>query len=133
MTLVDSCVLIDIVEGDARWADWSFEQLERHRCEGGLAINLVIYAEIAKSFEDRSRLDEFVSDLALQTREIPPAAAWQAAQVHLACRRHRGSMSLTLPDFFIGAHAQTQGWPILTRNRKRFATYFPDVTLIAPE
>ncbi len=132
MTLVDSCVLIDVIEADARWADWSFTQLEAQRRAGGSAINLVIYAEIAKSFETRAKLDEFISDLGLHMIEIPRAAAWHAAQVHLAYRRNRGAMSVTLPDFFIGAHAQAEGRPILTRDRKRFMTYFPDVTLIAP-
>lgn len=132
MILVDSCVLIDVIEGDARWADWSCAQLERERRRGGLTINLVIYAEIAKSFENRSSLDEFATDFDLRMTEIPRDAAWHAAQVHLAYRRNRGSMSATLPDFFIGAHAQAESWPVLTRDRKRFATYFPDVTLIAP-
>ncbi len=132
MILVDSCVLIDVLERDVRWADWSSAQIEQHLRAGGLAINLVIYAEIAKSFENYSKLDEFVLDLDLRMCEIPRAAAWRAAQVHLAYRRNRGSMSVTLPDFFIGAHAQIEGLSILTRDRKRFATYFPDVTLITP-
>jgi predicted nucleic acid-binding protein len=37
-----------------------------------------------------------------------------------------------LPDFFIGAHAQSLGVPILTRDEGRYRTYFPDVRLIVP-
>lgn len=133
MILVDSCVLIDVVEGDARWADWSASQLERHGEARGLTINLVIYAEIAKSFSGIDLLDEFVADMKLTVADIPRAAAWNAARVHLAYRRNKGSMHITLPDFFIGAHAQEAGCPILTRDRKRFASYFPGVQLIRPE
>lgn len=133
MILVDSCVLIDVIEGDVTWAEWSASQLERHGGKGGLRINLVIYAEIAKSFASIERLDEFVADLGLVVAEIPRAAVWHAARVHLAYRRNKGSMSATLPDFFIGAHAQALSCPILTRDRKRFATYFPQVVLIRPE
>ncbi|MCX7226351.1 MAG: hypothetical protein NT071_12260 [Burkholderiales bacterium] len=35
-TLVDSCVLIDVLADDPVWADWSLEQLDRcgSRCPG---------------------------------------------------------------------------------------------------
>jgi hypothetical protein len=36
-----------------------------------------------------------------------------------------------LPDFFIGAHAAIEGWPLLTRDAVRYRRYFPNVALIA--
>jgi hypothetical protein len=38
----------------------------------------------------------------------------------------------TLPDFYIGAHAAVEGMALLTRDRVRYASYFPSVKLIAP-
>ena len=38
-----------------------------------------------------------------------------------------------LPDFFIGAHAVIEGWPLLTRDAGRYRAYFPGIALIAPE
>ena len=43
-----------------------------------------------------------------------------------------GTRTSTLPDFFIGAHAQVTGLPLLTRDVGRYRTYFPKVMLIAP-
>ena len=45
----------------------------------------------------------------------------------------RRSRTGVLPNFFIGAHAQVTGLPILTRDPRPYRTYFPEVEVIAPE
>ena len=37
-----------------------------------------------------------------------------------------------LPDFFIGAHAVVAGMSLLTRDTRRYRSYFPTVVLITP-
>lgn len=44
----------------------------------------------------------------------------------------RRSRDNVLPDFFIGAYASVLGCRILTRDDRRYRTYFPRVTLVAP-
>jgi predicted nucleic acid-binding protein len=37
-----------------------------------------------------------------------------------------------LADFFIGAHAAVSRYPLLTRDTRRYSSYFADVKLVAP-
>jgi hypothetical protein len=36
------------------------------------------------------------------------------------------------PDFYIGAHAAIAGYRLLTHDIRRYRTYFPTITIIAP-
>jgi predicted nucleic acid-binding protein len=56
-----------------------------------------------------------------------------AGRVFLRYRRQKGTKSGVLPDFFVGAHAAVSGLPLLTRDLRRYRTYFPSLKLIAPE
>jgi predicted nucleic acid-binding protein len=38
-----------------------------------------------------------------------------------------------LADFFVGGQAATEGFAVLTRDPSRYAAYFPEVEVIAPE
>jgi predicted nucleic acid-binding protein len=73
-----------------------------------------------------------VGTLALELREIPRPALFLAAKAYAQYRRRGGSKLQVLPDFFIGAHAAVEGWPLLTRDASRFKTYFPTLEVLAP-
>jgi predicted nucleic acid-binding protein len=132
MLLVDTCVLVDVVENDPQWAGWSTSQLRAQASIHALVINPVIYAELSLCFSSREKLDLALSALQLQLHEPPRPALFLAARAHLQYRQRGGSKLTVLPDFFIGAHAAVQGWPLLTRDATRFRTYFPTLDVIAP-
>ena len=132
MIFVDSNVLIDLLEPTSGWADWSEQQLLRAAQQDALTINAVVYAEIARSFASAQTLDEFLDQLGIAVCDIPRAAAFLAARAHQLYRQRGGARVATLPDFFIAAHAQTEGAVLLTRDATRVRSYFPTLSVMAP-
>ena len=47
-------------------------------------------------------------------------------------RRGGGDKRSPMPDFYIGAHAAITGYRLLTRDVRRYRTYFPTIDIIAP-
>ena len=132
MLLVDTNVLIDVLEDDPQWADWSIDMLRRHSRVHRLAINPIIYAELSLTFSTVEALDEAVIDFGAEVVEIPRPALFLAGKAFVAYRRNGGQRSKVLADFFIGAHAAVEGWPILTRDPRKYRQYFPSVELVTP-
>ncbi|MCA1456356.1 type II toxin-antitoxin system VapC family toxin [Bradyrhizobium sp. BRP22] len=133
MTLVDSNVLLDLATDDENWADWSQAQLELAASAGPLLINSVIYAEVSVRYRTVEALDATLRDLKVELAEIPRPALFLAGKAYLRYRGARGSRTGVLSDFFIGAHAAVKQLPLLTRDTRRYRTYFPTVALIAPD
>lgn len=133
MIFIDSNVLIDILEGSGRWYRWSEEALANTVVVGPRTINAVVLAECAAHFPDIEEELAFVRALDVDVAPIPAAAAYRAGLAHRAYRRAGGERIAVLADFLIGGHAAAIGAPLLTRDRQRFASYFPELTLITPE
>jgi predicted nucleic acid-binding protein len=133
MLLVDTNVLVDVLEDDPEWADWSIGQLRAQSKIHRLAINPIIYSELSLTFSTVEALDRAVDDLGLAVIEIPRPALFLAGKAFVRYRRQGGKKENVLADFFIGAHAAVSRFPVLTRDTRRYASYFTNVALIAPE
>ena len=132
MILVDTNVLLDVLQDDAQWADWSQSQLEAASATEHLAINPIIYSELSISFARIEELEAVIAEAALVVEEVPREALFLAGKAFLRYRRARGAKHNVLPDFLVGAHAAVMHWSLLTRDVGRYRTYFPTVNLIAP-
>jgi hypothetical protein len=75
-TLVDSCVLLDIITGDEQWADWSAAQLAAAIDAGWLVINPLIYAEVSVSYETIEELDELFPVSEYEREALPYLAGF---------------------------------------------------------
>lgn len=132
MILVDTNVILDVVQNDPRWGDWSQAQLERCALRDALCINAVIYSELSMAFARIEELEAAIRRADFSVREIPREALFLAGKTFLQYRRSKGTKAGVLPDFFIGAHAAVEKAAILTRDMARYGTYFPTVDLISP-
>jgi predicted nucleic acid-binding protein len=132
MVLVDTNVLLDVFENDAKWAPWSQDQLDAAAATDTIAINSIIYSELSMAFARIEELDTVIEEASLNIEIIPKEALFLAGKVFLTYRKSQGTKRNVLPDFFIGAHAAVMRWPILTRDVGRYRTHFPSVELITP-
>ena len=130
--LVDSNVILDVVTEDTTWFEWSSGQLARLAEDHVLVINPIVYSEVSVGFERIEDVDSALPVDFFRREALPWEAAFLAAKCFLRYRRAGGGKRSPLPDFYVGAHAAVRGLPLLTRDSRRYRTYFPRLTLVAP-
>jgi predicted nucleic acid-binding protein len=130
--LVDSNVILDVLTEDPDWFDWSAAMLAREAEISRLVINPLVYAEVSLGFDRIEDLDVAVPADYFTRESLPWEAAFLAARAFRKYRRKGGARPHPLPDFYIGAHAAIAGYTLLTRDARRYRTYFPKLRVIAP-
>lgn len=134
MILVDSNVIIDVIEDDQHWREWSINQISGLAAVQSLAIDEVVVAEVGGYFDS---LEDFLGELdrfQIGLASLDYQGAFFGGVAFARYRKHRpeGSRKI-LADFLIGGHAMAAEAAILTRDPRFFRSYFPTVPLIAPE
>ena len=131
--LVDSNVILDLFLDDPVWAQWSQQTLSRYSEYSVLCINPVIYTEISIGFDRIEDLETTISKAGFKILELSRETLFLTGKAFLAYRRNQGTSSHPLPDFYIGAQAAVLNIPLITRDKSRYRTYFPNVKLIHPD
>lgn len=131
--LIDSNILLDVMTEDARWLPWSAASLEQAADRFRLVINPIIYAEVSVRYSRIEDLEAALPKTMFDREAVPYEAAFLAGKSFATYRQRGGEKRSPLPDFFIGAHAAVAGYRLMTRDAARYRTYFPKLSLIAPE
>ena len=131
--LVDSNVILDIAIATNPWREWSEAALNKGAEDRLLIINPMIYAEVSVGFLEIAEVDALVDETGLTREDLPWGAAFLAGKAFKRYRSEGGERRSPLPDFFIGAHATVRRYTLLTRDARRYRTYFPSVDLICPD
>lgn len=132
MIVVDTNVLLNLVTGDPQWGQWSRQQLDFAAARDKIAINDIVYAELSVGFATIEEPDETIRGAGVISTAIPRPALFLAGKAFRRYRLAGGIRTGVLPDFFIGAHAVVSDSVLITREAARYRTYFPGITLIAP-
>ncbi len=130
--LVDANVLLDVLTDDPDWYAWSAARLDACADGAELCINPIIYAEVSVGFARIEDLDAALPADAFTRLELPWDAGFLAGKAFLQYRRAKGARTSPLPDFYIGAHAAIERMALLTRDAKRYRTYYPTLDIISP-
>ena len=131
-TLVDTNVIVDFLNEEGEWFDWSAAMLAQAAEDGPIVINPIVYAEVSAVYDRIEDVEEALPRDYFVRAPLPWEAAFLAARCFRAYRRRGGVKRSRLPDFFIGAHAAVAGMTLLTRDPRRYRTYFPKLRLISP-
>jgi predicted nucleic acid-binding protein len=130
--VVDTCMLIDVLDNDPRFGRTSALALDSYAAAGLVACPIT-YAELAPAFQgDTALQDEFLHGIGIDFLQdwtwadtVQAHAAWHR---FVQQRRIRALPRRPLADILIGAFASRyQG--LITRNAAEFASLFPDLDL----
>jgi predicted nucleic acid-binding protein len=129
--LVDTNVIFDVLSDDPTWYQWSINTLKSHESEG-LIVNPTVFAEMCNGATSHLEVEARLQRLGLFYLETPRSGLFLAAQAYRHYRKAGGTRKSILPDFYIGGHAEASNLKLISRDKGRFATYFPKVELICP-
>lgn len=130
--IVDSNVVLDLFDDESRFNATSAAAFARLASRNSLVINEIVFAEISGRFASAQLAQAEVEALGLAIVRLSLDDCHSASTAFRAYRRTGTPRTTILPDFLIGAQAATRGWSILTRDSRRFSSYFSEVTLIDP-
>lgn len=132
MIFVDTNILLDVVQQNPLWGSWSLRQMIALGNVNTLIINPIIYSEFSISFNTLGEVEQSVEEMGLIVEALPNEVSFLAGKAYVQYRRLGGTKANVLSDFFIGAHAVVRSAPLLTRDARRYRTYFPSLRLITP-
>ena len=139
MILLDTNVLIYAFQPESPFEPWARQVIAEAVANEGAIIIPIILAEVCVGVSQPDQASGRIRAWGVEIVSLPAIAApiCAAAFSRYRARRSRNTGStiaaMPLPDFSIGAHAQTISAKLATADTDRYLTYFPEVTLISPE
>ncbi len=152
-TAIDSNILLDILLPNSPHGDETELLLVRATRQGAVIISETVYSEVAPRFDEPEGLDGFLANTGVRLERSSREALHRAGQAWRAYSRQRPRLPAcsacgtsqevrckncgadlqfrqhTIGDFLIGGHAVVHADRLLTRDRRSYPRYFPELAL----
>ena len=132
-TLLDTCVILDILDNKSHWHTWSKETLRELSKTHTPVINPIIFSELCAGMESPEAVLSLLNSLGIRECALNHEPLFLAAKAYIKYRKQGGKKTGVLPDFYIGAQAAVHQWPLVSRDKGRYSSYFPTVHLVMPD
>ena len=133
--VVDTCVVIDLVERDSEFGVVSAAALAS-KIDDSFVIAPITYVELGPVFDgDRERQDIFLKELWIDfdfagDKDVV-VSAHKAWHEHVLRKRRGEVMKRPIADVMIGAYALQKGG-LITRNEDDFRSLYPTLNIYNP-
>ena len=131
--LLDTCIILDILDPGSHWNTLSKEQLRERQKNHRPLINPIIFSELCAGMESPQAVLKLLKTLGISEQPLDHETLFLAAKAYIRYRKQGGKKTGVLPDFYIGAQAAVHQWPLVSRDKGRYTSYFPSVQVIMPE
>ncbi|WP_422463462.1 type II toxin-antitoxin system VapC family toxin [Endozoicomonas sp. ALB115] len=131
--LIDTCVILDILDRESRWHNWSKDQFRHLSKTHSPVINPIVFSELCAGMESPAVVLQLLSSLSISEQSLNHETLFLAAKAFVQYKKRGGTKTGVLPDFYIGAQAAVCSWPLISRDKGCFTRYFPTVQVIMPE
>jgi len=132
-TFFDTSALIALVKDTEKHHKWSYEQFEAGKSRGPIVISPIVFSEFCVGMASLQHVQQSLQSLGIESVAETEAALFRASRAYLQYKRtNKGPKSSLLPDFLIGATAETLERPLVTTNARDFQSYFEGLQLIHP-
>lgn len=138
MIAIDSSVLIDLIGADAR-AQAAEHAVRTALSQGPVVACDVVVGEVVAGLGSGSLLLDALDESGIAFSALEMRAAVRAGEMQrrykerVRAGRDGGTVSRTVPDFLIGAHALLQCAGLITRDAGFFRDYFKGLKVIVPK